>query len=34
MPIYDFRCSECKHRFEAFLTYAEYDQEMMPAWPH
>jgi putative FmdB family regulatory protein len=25
MPIYDFRCSECKHRFEAFLTYAEYD---------
>ena len=25
MPIYDFRCSSCKQRFEVFLTYAEYD---------
>lgn len=26
MPVYDFRCEECKHRFEVFLTYAEYDK--------
>jgi putative FmdB family regulatory protein len=25
MPVYDFRCSDCKHRFEIFLTYAQYD---------
>lgn len=25
MPVYDFRCAQCKHRFEVFLTYAEYD---------
>jgi len=26
MPVYDFRCSDCRHRFEIFLTYAQYDQ--------
>lgn len=26
MPVYDFRCEECKHRFEVFLTYADYDR--------
>jgi len=25
MPVYDFRCEECKHRFEVFIPYAEYD---------
>mgnify|MGYP001037852834 CR=1 FL=1 len=25
MPVYDFRCAKCKHRFEVFITYAEYD---------
>jgi len=30
MPIYDFRCTECKHRFEVFLTYAEYDHHQTP----
>lgn len=25
MPLYDFRCSDCHHRFAVFLTYAEYD---------
>lgn len=26
MPVYDFRCSNCQHRFAIFLTYAEYDR--------
>jgi putative FmdB family regulatory protein len=25
MPVYDFRCADCKKRFEIFLTFAEYD---------
>ena len=25
MPVYDFRCSNCQHRFAIFMTYAEYD---------
>jgi putative FmdB family regulatory protein len=24
MPVYDFRCSNCQHRFALFITYAEY----------
>ena len=26
MPVYDFRCSSCSHRFDVFLTYSEYDE--------
>jgi putative FmdB family regulatory protein len=26
MPTYEYRCEECHHRFEVFLTYDEYDQ--------
>jgi putative FmdB family regulatory protein len=25
MPTYTYRCEKCHHRFEKFLTYAEYD---------
>jgi len=25
MPTYDYRCEECHHRFEIFLSYDEYD---------
>lgn len=25
MPVYDFRCLECKRRFEVFLSFSEYD---------
>ena len=25
MPLYEFRCDECKKRFDVFLTYTEYD---------
>ena len=25
MPVYDFRCLDCSKRFEARLTYSEYD---------
>ncbi len=24
MPIYEFRCTNCNHKFEIFLTYQEY----------
>ncbi len=27
MPSYEYRCEECHHRFEIFLTYQEYDQK-------
>jgi len=27
MPSYDFRCLDCKARFEVFLTYQEYSQK-------
>ena len=26
MPTYEFRCNDCRKRFELFLTYSEYDQ--------
>jgi putative FmdB family regulatory protein len=26
MPTYEYRCEECHHRFEKFLSYSEYDQ--------
>ncbi len=26
MPVYDFSCSQCKNRFEVYLSYAQYDQ--------
>jgi putative FmdB family regulatory protein len=25
VPVYDFRCSDCSHRFEVFLSFADYD---------
>jgi len=25
MPTYEYRCEECHHRFEIFLSYSEYD---------
>lgn len=25
MPTYDYRCEECHHRFDIFLSYEEYD---------
>jgi putative FmdB family regulatory protein len=25
MPVYDFRCQDCRKRYERFLTYTEYD---------
>ena len=25
MPVYDFRCQDCRKRYEQSLTYAEYD---------
>jgi putative FmdB family regulatory protein len=25
MPTYEFRCADCRKRYEIFLTYAEYD---------
>lgn len=27
MPTYENRCKDCQHRFEVFLTYAEFDQK-------
>ena len=24
MPIYEYRCTDCRHRFEVFLAYTEY----------
>lgn len=27
MPRYDFRCKQCKHRFEVVLSYEEYGQK-------
>jgi len=29
MPVYDFRCTNCKHRFEVFLTFAQYDDHKL-----
>lgn len=26
MPVYDFRCQDCKNRFAVTLSYAEYDR--------
>jgi putative FmdB family regulatory protein len=26
MPVYDFRCTECNHRFDLFMSYADYDK--------
>jgi putative FmdB family regulatory protein len=26
MPMYEFRCEECRHEFILKLTFAEYDQ--------
>ena len=26
MPTYDYRCSDCRRRFDIFMTYAEYGQ--------
>ena len=26
MPPYDYRCSDCRRRFDIFMTYAEYGQ--------
>lgn len=26
MPTYDYKCEECHHRFEIYLSYSEYDQ--------
>jgi putative FmdB family regulatory protein len=25
MPIYEFRCNDCNHKFEIFLSYQEYE---------
>lgn len=27
MPIYEFRCLNCKHRFEIFVRYADYGKD-------
>jgi putative FmdB family regulatory protein len=27
MPIYDYRCLDCKKRFEVFMTYADYGKK-------
>jgi putative FmdB family regulatory protein len=27
MPTYEYRCQECRQRFEIFLTYADYDNK-------
>ena len=29
MPSYDFRCTQCEHRFEIALSYQEYDQKQV-----
>lgn len=33
MPIYQYRCLNCKKRFEAFLSYKEYGQKIVHC-PH
>ena len=33
MPVYDFRCQDCRKRFERLLTYTEYDG-YSPVCPH
>ncbi|GAB4523053.1 MAG: hypothetical protein Fur0018_05540 [Anaerolineales bacterium] len=33
MPSYEYRCLECKRRFEVFMTYAEYGQRTVTC-PH
>lgn len=29
MPIYDYRCLDCKRRFDVFMTYAEYGNKIV-----
>lgn len=33
MPSYDFRCLDCRKRFDVFLTYAEYGKKQVTC-PH
>jgi putative FmdB family regulatory protein len=30
MPLYDFTCLDCQHRFDVYLTYAEYGKKPVP----
>ena len=36
MPTYEFRCNNCNHKFEIFLTYQEYGSKIVscPACDH
>ena len=29
MPTYEYRCQDCRHRFNQFMTYAEYGQKVV-----
>jgi putative FmdB family regulatory protein len=29
MPNYEYRCTDCRHRFEIFMTYTEYGQKQV-----